>query len=200
MGPGGFLSAASKPVPQLDSAPQGLGFLTSPNFSIRLSLQDPHGRGGSRETGGPVAASRAPYPTLDPTSRPSPLWLRQKNPLFWGPRDKAPSSVRVSVATASLETRATHMLGCSGRGGRGGTAASTVGSSSIARATARQAALASARTGIVRAIALPLGPLLADSQAALAAARPSLHARHALADSGTPQPSRTRCGARGRRR
>lgn len=120
--------------------------------------------------------------------------------MFWGPRDKAPSSVWVSVATASLETRATHMLGCSGRGGRGGTAASTAGSSSRAGATARQAALASARTSIVRAIALPLGPLLADSQATFGAARPGLHARHALEDSGTPQPSRTRCGARGRRR
>lgn len=92
------------------------------------------------------------------------------------------------------------MLGCSGRGGSGGEAAGTAGSSSSARATTRQAALASSRTGIVRAVALPLDLRLLDSQAALVAGRPCLHARHTPEDSGAPQPSRARCGTRGSHR
>lgn len=92
------------------------------------------------------------------------------------------------------------MLGCSGRGGSGGEAAGTAGSSSSARATTRQAALASTGTGIVRAVALPLDLRLLDSQAALVARRPCLHARHTPEDSGAPQPSRARCGARGSHR
>lgn len=119
VGPGGFLSAASKPVPQLDSAPQGLGFFTSPNFSIRLRLQDPHGRGGSRETRGPVAASRAPYPTLDPTSRPSPPWLRQRTHCSGAPGTKP----RALFGSASLP-RASRLalLTCSAAAGAGGAA------------------------------------------------------------------------------
>lgn len=71
------------------------------------------------------------------------------------------------------------MLGCSGRGGRGEEAAGTAGSSSSARATVRQAECTSARTGIVRAVALALGPRLSGSQAAGAVGRAGLHARHA---------------------
>lgn len=92
------------------------------------------------------------------------------------------------------------MLGCSGRGGSGWEAAGTAGSSSSARATTRQAALASTRTSIVRAVALPLGPRFFDSQTALVARRPCLHARHTPEDSGATQPSCTRCGAQGSRR
>jgi hypothetical protein len=70
------------------------------------------------------------------------------------------------------------MLGCSGRGGSGWEAAGTAGSSSSVRATTRQDALASTPTGIVRAVALPLGPGIFDSQAALTASRRCLHGRH----------------------
>lgn len=66
VGLGCFLWAASEPAPQLDPEPQGLGFLTSPKFGIRLSLQDPHCRGGARRlralrlTRGPQIQPRTP--------------------------------------------------------------------------------------------------------------------------------------------
>lgn len=74
------------------------------------------------------------------------------------------------------------------------------GSSSSTRATVRQAVHTSARTGIVRAVALPLGPLLSDSQAALAGRRPRLHPRHDPEDSRALQPNRAWCWGRGPRR
>lgn len=116
-------AASSRPPPSRFPSwtlrPQGLGFLTSPNFSIRLSLQDPHGRGGSRETRGPVAASRAPYPTLDPTSRPSPPRLRQRTHCSGAPGTKP----RALFGSASLP-RASRLalLTCSAAAGAGGAA------------------------------------------------------------------------------
>lgn len=72
-----FLPLPSR-LPRWTLCRWGLGFLTSPEFGICLSLQDPNCRGGNLEAMSPAADSRAPNPIRDPGSRSSPPQLKQR--------------------------------------------------------------------------------------------------------------------------